>query len=131
MNRSQRIVLAAALLVFPTATPARDKVYETGKLIDLRSQSKSEACLAIQIGDISYLVHYVNAAPFLGGGFQPGSLIVGDPVEVRIKGDHLYLRLTQKKYEDEEKMRILRRERVTPEKPPATCAVPVEVGKDK
>jgi hypothetical protein len=131
-----RLVIAVIVLTFPSATQARDKAYQTGKLIDLRSHAtgatgalfaKRYVCLAIQIDDISYLVHY---APILTGGYQPESnLIVGDPVEVRIKSDNMYLRLHPKNWQDDDeaKMHIVRRERTGPDKQAATCATPVEV----
>jgi hypothetical protein len=126
---------AAIALIFPTATAARSKVYQTGKLIDLRSHATGQTgapfakhweCLAIQLEDISYLVHY---APIFTGGYQAESLIVGDPVEVRIRGDNMYIKLVKKHQDDDDeaKMRIVRRERVGPDKQAATCATPIAI----
>jgi hypothetical protein len=79
--------------------------------------------LAIQVEDISYMVRYETV---LRGSYQPTNLVVGDPIEVRAKGNHLYFKTGQSP-EDEAKADITRRERVAPDGKPASCALSVAV----
>jgi hypothetical protein len=128
MNRGSRIVLATAvLLILNGIGHAGDKtVYQTGKLIDMRSRAGS-FCLAIQADDMSYVVE----APW-----DSADLVVGDPIKFRIKlGKHskfwdsdtkIYVKMGKTSYDDE-KVRIVRSERTAPDKTPATCALPVSV----
>lgn len=128
MNRAHHIVLATALLLtLDGIGHAGDKtVYQTGKLIDMRSNAGA-FCLAIQADDMSYVVE----APW-----DSTDLIVGDPIKFRIKlGKHskfldsdtkMYVKMGKTSFDDE-KVRLVRSDRITPDKKPATCALPVAV----
>jgi hypothetical protein len=128
MNRAQRIVLATALLlILDGIGHAADKtVYQTGKLIDMRSKAGA-FCLAIQLDDMSYVVE----APW-----DSTDLVVGDPIKFRIKlgkrgrfwdtDTRMYLKMGKTSFDDE-KVRLVRSERITPDKKAATCALPVAV----
>lgn len=96
------LLVSAVLPLFATIGQAKGKaVYQTGKLIDLRSyetgagasRAQRSFCLAIQVEDISYLVRYES---FLRGNYEPTNLIVGDPMQIRIKDDSLYFRTGKK-----------------------------------
>jgi hypothetical protein len=101
-------------------------VYQTGKLIDMRSKAGA-FCLAIQADDMSYVVE----APW-----DSTDLIVGDPIKFRIAfGKHskfwdsdtrMYLKMGKTSFDDE-KVRLVRSERIVPDKKPTTCALPVVV----
>ena len=133
MNRSRSTVLASVfLLLLGSIIHAKDKaVYQTGKLVDVRAyatgagalRAQYSFCLAIQVEDISYIVHYET---FSRSGYQPTNLIVGDPIKVKITDEQLYFE-TGKKSPDEAKARITRRERIIPDSKPATCALPIAV----
>jgi hypothetical protein len=141
MNRlSALLMIGTCLIVCGAASGPHKRVYEIGKLVDVRSNSTGAGalrgqrtfCLAIQVQDISYIVLY---APLWRNDYEPTKLIVGDPVDVRIKEDDLFLRtgnkftndLTHKQHEEETKMKIVRRERITSDKKPSTCGLPVEL----
>jgi hypothetical protein len=138
-------VLAVLLLMFAVpAVHARDKTpYETAKLIDVRAyptgsgagRAQYSFCLAIQLQDISYIAHYVTWAR---SSYQPTNLIVGDPIEVKIKDDNLYFKtgmkpapvshgMSRDDVPSEAKAHITRRERITPNSNSITCALPVAV----
>jgi hypothetical protein len=136
MNRSERITyfLAAGvfLLISGTLGCAKDKpAYQAAKLVDFRAyptgsgsaRAQYSFCLAIQVGDIAYTVNYET---FLRGSYQPTNLVVGDSIEIRTKGNDLYFK-TGASSPDEVKAHITRRERITPDSKPATCALPVSV----
>ena len=137
MNKTHRIASVLALNAFllgsGTVGHAKDKnVYQTAKLVDLRAsatrlgppRAQYSYCLAIQAGDISYIVSY---EPFLRGSFKPTDLIVGDPIDIRIKGDRLYFKTGKESSDDEAKAHITRQQRITPDSKPATCGLHVAV----
>jgi len=142
MTRARSIVLTAMLLpIVGSIGNARDKaVYQTGKLIDVRSyatgtgalRAQNSFCLAIQVEDISYILAYEVAMP---GDYDPTSLIIGDAIQVKIKGDKMYVKtgkkwtndFSGKQHDEEAKMQIRRRERIEHDKKPTTCGIPVSV----
>jgi len=135
MNKTQRFAsvlsLGAFLLGSGTVGHAKDKaLYQTAKLVDLRAYPSGRPsplaaqysfCLAIQSEDIAYTVDY---GTILRGSYQPTNLVVGDSIEIRTKGDDLYFK-TGKSSPDEAKSHITRRERITSDSKPTTCALPV------
>jgi hypothetical protein len=102
--------------------------YQTGKLIDLRredtgagaARAQGSFCLAVEVGDMTYLVRHEAAWRW---SYEPTDFIVGDPVEVKIKGNDMYLK---KAKSGDLKTSITRRERNAPDKKPLTCALPVQ-----
>ncbi len=137
MKKAQRISsvlsLAAFLLGSGIVGSSKDKpAYQTAQLVDLRVYpsgrpsplaAQNSFCLAIQLEDIAYTVDY---GTILRGSYQPTNLVVGDSIEIRTKGDDLYFK-TGKRSPDEAKAHITRRERITPDSKPITCALPVAV----
>lgn len=134
-------LVGVAVILCAQAVRAREKaLYQTGKLIDVRAYATEEGvlraqhsfCLAIQVDDISYIVHYEAA---MRGNYEPTNLIIGDPIEVKIEGNKMTMKtgkkwvndITHKEHDEEAKMNILRRERVLASSKPATCALPVAV----
>jgi hypothetical protein len=124
--------LLLIVVVGLSVSHAKEKAtYQTGKLVDIRAHSTGAGraraqysfCLAIQVDDISYITRYET---WSHGAYQPTDLIVGDPIEIRTKGDDLYFK-AGKKSRDESKAHIIRRERITLDSKPATCALPVAV----
>jgi hypothetical protein len=102
--------------------------YQTGKLIDLHregtgagaARAQGAFCLPVEVGDMTYLVSHEVAWCW---SYEPTDFVVGDPVEVKIKGKDMYLK--RPKGEDL-KTYITRRERNTPDKKPLTCALPIQ-----
>jgi len=118
----KRHLLLMLVLLVPSlpAQAANKSDYQTGKLIDVRLRNAG-SCLAVQVGDLTYLVWHRTRTVW---SYQPSDFIVGDPVEVRISGNDLYL---QKPKGGELKTRITRQERNSPDGKPITCALPVAV----
>jgi hypothetical protein len=128
MYRTHRFTSVLALVTLLLGSShAKDKtVYQTGKLVDMRSKAGS-FCLAIQVDDMSYLVE----APW-----DSTDLVVGDPIKFRItlgkstrywsSDTRMYLKMGKTSFDDE-KVRLVRSERIMPDKKAATCALPVAV----
>ncbi len=121
----RKLFLLCVFLPLLSATAGQKSGYVTGKLVDVRRYTEAPIrgngifCIAIQVEDISYLLDY---EPFYGADHPPEELIVGDPIQVKIKGNNLWFIAGKR---DPDKARIIRRERVSPEGVPATCALPV------
>jgi hypothetical protein len=124
--------VVAVLALIPTAIPvhASEKaVYQTGKLVDLRregtgsgaARAQGSFCLAVEVGDMTYLVSH---KAYWRWSYEPTDFVVGDPVEVRIKGNNLYLK---KSKDGDLETSITRRERNLPDKNPITCGLPVAI----
>ena len=120
------MVFVLAQLTVPM--DAREKAaYRTGKLVDLRRESTSSGaaraqgsfCLAVEVGDMTYLVQH---EAYWRWSYEPTDFVVGDPVEVKIKDNAMYLK---KSKGGDLKTYITRRERNAPEMKPITCALPV------
>jgi hypothetical protein len=115
-----------ALLLLATSCLAAEKVYETGKFVNLDSETSSstfgnydsytghgyvmtghrrEEMLSVQLKDVVYTGECREHI------CKPGQWIVGDPIDVRIEKDEMYLR---KPSGGEVKTRIIKRERVNP-----------------
>jgi len=124
------IVLLGALAVTETVA-GKDKTssYENGKLIDLQRygtgfgalRAQGSFCFAVQVGDLTYLARH---EAYWRGSYEPTDFVVGDPVEVKVKGNDLYLK---KPKGGELKTAITRRERSVPGKPPTDCSLAVSV----
>jgi len=123
-------VVIAILLMPATAGHAAEKSgYQTGKLTDLRregtgagaARAQGSFCLAVELSDVTYLVRHEATWRW---SYEPTDLVVGDPVEMKIKGNDLYLK---KPKGGDLKTYIIRRERKVPDKPPANCGLPVAI----
>lgn len=132
MTRFWAIATVLAVGALLSVSHAKDKVvYQTARLVDLRAyptgggafRAQYSFCLAFQLEDVSYMVEYWA---FSRSSYQPTNLIVGDSVQIRTRGDDLYFK-AGKRPDDETKAHITRRERVTPNSKPVTCALPVAV----
>jgi hypothetical protein len=130
MNSLRIVAVAIAALSFlPTTIHAADKPdYKTGKLTDLRQYETEDPgaaraqwwfCLSVEMDDMSYILRYESFARW---SYKPTDFIVGDPVQVRVKGNDMYL---GKPKGGDLKTKIVRRARNAPDKPPITCALPV------
>jgi hypothetical protein len=127
MSRPQRLVLIAGLLSSLAAVGAT-KEYRQGILIDLQRydtdsgalRSQGSFCLAVSIDNMTYLAHQEGSWRW---SYTPAALVVGDPIEVRIAGNNLYLK---KPNSGEIKAHIVRRERQGLGKNPMTCATQVQ-----
>ncbi len=120
------LLLSSLLLTLTsTAQSAETSGYQTGKLVDLRrystgsgaARAQGSFCLAVQVGDIAYLARH---QAYWRWSYEPTDLVVGDLVEVRIKGNEMYVRRLKG---GDLKTAITRRERIGKE--PPTCALPV------
>ena len=117
------------VLVFSTVPvwTADKSDYQTGKLTDSRregtgggaARAQGSFCLAVEVGDMTYLV---RQEAYWRWSYAPTDFVVGDPIEVKIKGNDLYLK---KPKGGDLKTSIVRRERNLPDKPPPNCALPV------
>jgi hypothetical protein len=102
--------------------------YQTGRLTDLQrhetgsgaGRAQGSFCFAVELGDMTYLARHEATWRW---SYEPTDFVVGDPVEMRIKGSDLYLK--KPKGGGDLKTYIIRRERNTPDKPTANCALPV------
>lgn len=130
MGVERLLPLAALLLLFASHLFAADKAaYQTGTLVDLQMvrsatgyvRAGQSYCLAVSLGDFGYLLQY---GPIWAYVYAPSEMIVGDPIQVRIKGNNMY----QKPRGGELKTSIIRREHTAPDKKPVTCALPVATG---
>jgi hypothetical protein len=71
--------------------------YQAGKLVDLRRESTGAGaalaqgwfCLAVELGDMTYLVYQEARWRW---SYEPTDFVVGDPVEVKINGNDMYLK---------------------------------------
>lgn len=119
------LVLAASTLFCESSVAT----YQKGTLSDLRSfatdappgRAQFTYCLAVDAGEMTFLSRY---DAYWSHAFDPSSLVVGDPIELRIKGNDLYIRKSDGK---ELKTRLTRRERNIPDRPHANCGEPVSV----
>jgi len=124
MNSLRIMVAAVAALSFlPTTIHAAAKPdYKTGKLTDLRRYEDDHGiaayCLSVEMEDLTYILLYERWR----WSYEPTDFIVGDPVQVRVKGNDMYL---AKPKGGDLKTKIVRRARNALDKPPITCALPV------
>ena len=100
--------------------------YTSGKLLDLRRESTNigprnqiSFCMAIAVGDMAYLARQV---PNFRWSYEPTDFIVGDSVDVEVKGKNLFIRRVKG---GDLKTSIVRRERIAPGQPPINCGLPV------
>jgi hypothetical protein len=120
MNRTKRIASALALgTLLLGYGQAKDKAsYQTTKLVELRSDGVG-FCFVFQIKDIAYVAVAHN--------HLPSNLIVGDPMQVKITDDHVWVKTDKKWPDDEIKTRISTRERMISEAKLPTCSLSVSV----
>jgi hypothetical protein len=131
-RRITLIIVLTSQTFAPISVGAKDKTpYSPAKLADLRRfpthagafKAQAEFCLAIELDGISYLAHY---APVDRGAYMPTDLFVGDDVMVKIKGNNLVFR-SGKPRDEVGEAEIIRRQRITPDNPAATCSDPVSI----
>jgi hypothetical protein len=125
-NSVRRLASFLILLVVGDLCLGAEKIsYQTGKLNDLQrfetgaGRAQGSFCLAIDVSELTYLTRYEATWRW---SYEPTDFVVGDSVEVRIRGNDLYLK---KPKGGELKTAITRRERNASDKPPVTCALPV------
>lgn len=82
--------------------------------------AKGSFCLAVQVGDVSYLSRYVRLSR---SAYDPSELNVGAEIRVRVIGGNLYL---EKPNGGELQTIITRRQQLTADTKPATCAPAVQ-----
>ena len=115
-----RAVFVFLVLALVVTCFAADKAYQTGKLLDVDSQlyqklvgdttvTRHQNDLSVQVGDIIYVGECHERKRW--SSCRPGNWIVGDPIEVRVDKDEMYLR---KPNGGEVKTRIVKRVRVNP-----------------
>src|SRR5438128_11076861 len=106
------VVFLLSVSVLP-AQAGEKPDYRTGRLIDMRredtgsgaARAQSSFCLAVDLGDMTYLV---RRSAYWRWGYEPTDFVVGDPVEVKVKGNDLYIK---KPKGGDLKTQISRRER--------------------
>ncbi len=121
--------MKVALFVLVVAAVAvGENQYQSATLSDLQMVEGSRGygragqtfCLAVSTDDLSYLLHY---GPIWAYGYAP-DFVVGDTVQIRIKGNTAYLK---KPKSGELKTQIVRRERKSPDKSQPNCGEAVTV----
>ena len=126
MKLTWLVLLAVGVLAI--VCQAADKTfYQTGKLIDLRrertgsgaARAQGSFCLAVAVGDTAYLVRH---EAYWRWSYEPTDFVVGDSIDVKIKGNTMYLR---KGDGGEIKSSIVRRERIAEGKEAPNCGVAV------
>jgi hypothetical protein len=117
--------LTLIVVVLSVVTSARDKVpYRSTKLIELNSRAGG-FCFVIQLDDLAYTA--------VAEGHTERNLVVGDPIQVKVSGDYIWLKVEKKYplgsdyYSDEVKSRITVRKRMTQDSQLPTCALPVAI----
>jgi len=123
------LVLGALVATVTVAGKDKPSSYENGKRVDLQRYSTGSGalraqgafCLAIQVGDLTYLARH---EAYWRGSYEPTDFVVGDRVEVKVKGNDLYLK---KPKGGDLKTSITRRERNILGKSPADCSLAVSV----
>jgi hypothetical protein len=90
-----------ALMAMALVCSAADKAYQAGKLVDVDSQLYSKLVgdttvirhqndLSVRVGDVIYIGECHEKRHW--SSCRPGNWIVGDPIEVWIEKDSMYLR---------------------------------------
>jgi hypothetical protein len=122
MTKTQCSALASIFLLLATIATAQRPGYVAGRLVDLRRYSQVDRpssrhtfCIAIQTEDMSYLVDF---EPDYGEDHPPKEFVVGDPIQVKVKGEKLWF-IAGKRHP--EGVHIVRRERISADSAPATC----------
>src|ERR1035437_3601409 len=118
MKQLRLFVLLALPLSVVSIQAGEKPGYQTGKLVDLtREDTRAGAgraqgsfCLAVEVGAMTYLVRH---EAFWRWTYEPTDFVAGDPIEVKINGNDMYLR---KSKGGDLKTRITRRERNAPDK---------------
>ena len=122
------LVLAAVLSAGVHQVHAAEKsTFQTGKLVDLRrdetrsgaARAQGSFCLAVELGDMTFVSRY---EPYWRWTYEPSDLVVGDPIEIAVKGENLYIKRPKG---GDVKTHITRRERNSADQEPVTCALPV------
>ena len=116
------------VLMLAAGARARDKaVYQTTKLIELRSIEvltragghRAGFCFVVQVDDLAYVA--------VAGDNAPSNLIIGDPIQIKIAGDYIWVKTNKKWSDDEIKTRINVRARITGDTKLPTCSLSVAV----
>jgi len=114
----KRILVLLSILLVTSSVVLAEKDYQTGKLVDTGSQLYSnpnpkkdknlhhENTLAVQVGDLIYTGQCEQKKN--SDKCKPADWIIGDPIDVRIDKDTMYLK---KAKGGEIKTRIVKRER--------------------
>lgn len=107
------------LLAWGSFAYARQKTYQTTKLLDLEA-GPEDFCVVVQVDDIAYRA--VAHA-------RPRKMIIGDPIQIRIKNDDLFIKtVPQWSYDDYEiKAPIRIRQRMASGTKLPSCALAVTV----
>ncbi len=116
-------LIVTAIILISTSTSAREKdVYQTTKLLELLGGTES-FCFVVQLDDLAYVV--------MAKGHAPSGLIVGDPIQVKIKDDNAWVKdeNTKKFYYDRDdfRARIVSRKQMAGDTMLPTCALVVKL----
>jgi hypothetical protein len=120
-----KLNLAVFLFFSTLAFAGSQQTYQPGKLVDLSSSrysklvsntytgssttvSRIDNLVSVQLDDLVYTGECIVKTRW--SSCRPGELVIGDPVDVRLDKDHMYLKLPNG---SEFKTKIVKRERVT------------------
>ena len=115
MALNKCLILVSIALLSPNIAQARQKAYQTTKAIEV-SGSRKEFCLVVQLDDLAYVS--------VANEHVPSNLIVGDPIQVRVKKDNLWIKTDHLSYDDV-KTNIVVRKRMTEGTKLPTCSLSV------
>ncbi len=114
MNKLKTLVLSAGMLIAFVAAGADPHVFSSGRLLEVSTEEhpdakhpQTHAVYTVQAEGMVYTVRGERVK--LHTKDYAKGLIIGDPVEVRVDGEHVYLREPSGK---EMKTEILKRARV-------------------
>jgi hypothetical protein len=120
MNKMRPIAIVVAFGAFLLGSgAAKNKaIYQTTRLIELQNYEPG-FCFVFKVDDLAYIA--------IARDRVPHNLIVGDPMEIKITGDHVWIKTDKKWPDDEIKARISIRQRMTADAKLPTCSLPVSV----
>lgn len=118
-----RLLRVIPLLLITASAFSRDKTpYQTTKLLELQA-SGTGFCFVVQLDDLAYIATATDP--------PASNLIVGDPVQVKVKGDNIQI-MTDKKWpavapDGSIKAKVVGRKRMTADTKLPSCALAVTV----
>lgn len=120
LSKYFNLVRFIGLCLLCATAEARVKTYQSTKLIELTAGAE-DFCFVVQTNDIAYIA--------VARGHVPNVMIVGDPIQIRIENDHLFVRTkvtTKWAYDNNEiEGRIRVRQRMTVDTKLPSCALAV------
>ena len=122
-HRVSALIVLLLLLGISTRAHGKD-VYQTTKLLELIGNT-DEFCFVVKLDDLAYVA--------VARSHPPKYLVVGDPIQLKIKGEKVEVKDTSKDASkwyynsDDFNARIVSRKRMTGDASLPTCALAVKI----